>query len=123
MLSEMSAFLEALSAHGARVATVTTMHPQDVSLHVAVPGKQLQADPASVLISDVDSGKFRIVIVLLILVGLKHDATFNGLVAVSAGVRGVQVFVIGCAGKVVHGFGHDRILLIVLEKNSIKVIF
>ena len=55
MLSEMSAFLETLAAHGARVATVAAVHPQDVSLHVAVSGEQLQANPTGVFISDVNS--------------------------------------------------------------------
>jgi hypothetical protein len=65
VLAEVGALLEPLAAHGARVPAVAAVHPQDVRLDVAVAREQLQADPARVLVADVDVGKVRIVVVLL----------------------------------------------------------
>ena len=113
MLSEMGALLEPLAAHGARVPAVPAMDPQDVGLDVAIAGEQLQADSASVLVTDVHMGELRVVEVLLVLVGLKHHAALDGLVTVSARVGRVQVFVVRRARQVVDRLRHDGVLLVV----------
>jgi hypothetical protein len=89
VLSEVGALLEPLAAHGTRVPAVAAVDPQDVGLDVAVSSEELEADTAGVLVADVEARKLRVVVVFLILVSLEHDASLDGLVAMSARVGGI----------------------------------
>ena len=53
-----------------------------------------------------------ILIVLLVLVSLEHDASFDGFVASVTLVRCVQIFVVGSTWQVVDRVGQDSILLV-----------
>lgn len=113
MLPQMGALLEALAAHGAGVAPVSTMDSQNVRLDVAVAGEQLEADTTGMFITDLaqltDVG---VLVMLLVLVSLQHDSALDGLVAGVALVRRVQILVVGGAGQVVDRVGQDGVLFV-----------
>lgn len=108
----MSAFLKPFPTHGAGVPSVTTMDPEDVSFHVTIPSKQFQANATSVFVTNVQVVNLRIIEMLLVLMGLEHHTTFDGLVTLVTRVRCVEVFVIGRTREVVNGLGQDLILLV-----------
>lgn len=108
----MGALFEPLSTHRAGVASISAMDSEDVRLHVGVAREQLETDATGVLVADVQVFDFGIFVMLLVLMGLQHDPALDGLVAVVAGIGGVQVFVVRCAGQVVHGFCQYLVLFV-----------
>jgi hypothetical protein len=60
-----------------------------VGLNVTIAGEEFEADPAGVLVANVDPGQLGVVVVLLVLVGLQHHPPLDRLVTVSTGIGSV----------------------------------
>ena len=65
MLPQVSALLESLAAHLARVAPVAAVDAQDVRLDVTVAREQLEADAAGVLVANIKVVQLGVVVMLL----------------------------------------------------------
>lgn len=101
-----------LATEVAGISPVTTMDPKDVRLDVRVPGEELQADAAGVLVVRKGGGlETGVLVVLLVLVSLQHYLPLHHPVAGTAVVRRVQVLVVGGTGQVLVAVLLRRIVL------------
>ena len=81
MLSQVGTLLKPFPTHGAGISAVTTMHAQDVSLDVAVSSEELEADTTRMLVSNfAQLTHVGVFIVLLVLMSLQHDPSFDSFV-------------------------------------------
>ena len=80
------------------------MHSEDVGFDVAVPGEELEANTAGMLVAYVHLIQLVVGEMLLIVMSLQHDLAFDGLVTTRTGVGCADVLVVWCARQVVHTF-------------------
>ena len=88
------------------------MDSQNVGFDITISSEELKTNSTSMFVSHLTQlANIGILVVLLVLVSLKHNTSFDSFITCVTLVRRIKILVVRCAWQVVDGVRQDGVLL------------